>query len=540
MTKRRLLAALPLFPLTLLLGASAPGTDVPPAPSAAAQSDAQTLAQAVTALGTDAGPVGARTLVEKVEAEQRAQAAAQDAGTATSVAQAPAAAPSTSGATASQAPAASAANGATASQAPASPALAGAEATSAGQGTDTRPVDARALAEALAAKDTAALEPGMVPPMPVPSREKAPPFAKLQGLPRAQDLVARAKLEGNKLVVKGGKSAPDQVLTIDPGLQASLTKIMQNYQVPYGAAVVLEPSTGRVLAMAEHSEAKPELRGLPVRAVYPAASIFKIVTGSALLEAGVSPDTEACFHGGKRRLNERQLEDTERDGACYSLALAMGKSANVIFAKMTSKHLSADALKRMAARLRFNREIPFAQPLDVSLAYIPEDGFALANTGAGFGDVYLSPLHGALLAAVAANDGRWVDPVLVEPEPFMPLPEPEPVLTPTAAHELTRMLEETVTHGTARGVFRERGFQVKDAVGKTGTLADREPFRDYSWFVGFAPKDNPRVAVAALIVNDPKWRIRGSYLGREALRLALERIPAPVELTAPAGAAGKH
>ncbi|MBN8471694.1 penicillin-binding protein [Corallococcus exiguus] len=543
MTIRRLFATLPLFPLTLLLGASAPGPDANTAPSPAAPSDAQVLAQSVSALGTDAGPVGARALVEKVEAEQRAQSASPDAGDSASVAQAAGAptAPAPNRADVAQSSgAADAPASSEAAAAQASGAAVGAGAVAATVPEDSRPVDARALAEALAAKDAAALEPGMVPPMPVPSREKAPPFGKLQGLPRAQDLVARAKLEGNKLVVKGGKSAPDQVLTIDPGLQASLTKIMQNYQVPYGAAVVLEPSTGRVLAMAEHSEAKPELRGLPIRAVYPAASIFKIVTGSALLEAGVSADTEACFHGGKRRLNERQLEDTERDGACYSLALAMGKSANVIFAKMTSKHLTADALKRMAARLRFNREIPFAQPLDVSLAYIPEDGFALANTGAGFGDVYLSPLHGALLASVAANEGRWVDPVLVEPEPFMPLPEPEPVLTPTAAHELTRMLEETVTHGTARGVFRERGFQVKDAVGKTGTLADREPFRDYSWFVGFAPKDNPRVAVAALIVNDPKWRIRGSYLGREALRLALERIPAPVELTAPAGAAGKH
>ncbi|MCP3143305.1 penicillin-binding transpeptidase domain-containing protein [Pyxidicoccus xibeiensis] len=385
-----------------------------------------------------------------------------------------------------------------------------------------------------------AAEPGLVPPVPVPSRQSAPPIAKLQPLPRAADLLARAKLEGERLVVKE-KDGRKQVLTIDPLLQTQLTNIMRDYGVPYGAVVVLEPSTGRVLALAEHSAARPEVRGLPVRAVFPAASIFKIVTGSALLEAGVPPSVEECFHGGKRRLSEKHLEDSERDGACYTLALAMGKSANVVFAKLTNKHLSADALRRMAARFRFNREIPFSVPTDISLAAIPDEAFGLANTGAGFGDVYLSPLHGALVASVAANDGRWVDPVLVEPETGALLPpEGEAVLTPEAAKDLTAMLEETVTRGTARGVFRERGFRVENAVGKTGTLADREPFRDYSWFVGFAPRDNPRVAVAAVIVNDPKWRIRGTWLGREALRLGLERVPAPVEVTAPASAAGKH
>ncbi|MCE9673753.1 penicillin-binding protein [Myxococcus stipitatus] len=382
-------------------------------------------------------------------------------------------------------------------------------------------------------------EPGMVPPVPVPSRLTAPPMAKLQSLPRAADLLSRAKLEGERLVVKE-KDGHQRVLTVDPVLQASLTKILRDYEVPYGAAVVLEPSTGRVLALAEHSQAQPEMRGLPVRAAFPAASIFKIVTGSALVEAGVSPTVEECFHGGKRRLTEKHLEDSERDGACYSLALAMGKSANVVFAKLTHKHLSADALRRMAARFRFNREIPFAVPMDVSLAAVPDDGFSLANTGAGFGDVYLSPLHGALVASVAANDGRWVDPVLEEPAsgPLLP-PEGERILTPEAARALTDMLEETVTHGTARAIFRERNFRVDHAVGKTGTLADKTPFRDYSWFVGFAPRDNPRVAVAALIVNEPKWRIRGTWLGREALRLGLERVPAPVEMTAPAASAGK-
>jgi peptidoglycan glycosyltransferase len=371
---------------------------------------------------------------------------------------------------------------------------------------------------------------GLVPPLPVPSRKEEPPITRLRTLSRKEDLLARARLRRDGRLVVPGPQGETQ-LTIDPSLQDQLTRIMKDYQVPYGAAVVIEPSTGRVLALAEHSQAQPDMRGLTTRAVFPAASIFKIVTGSALLEAGVSPDEEACFHGGKRRLSERLLEDTERDGACYSLSAAMGKSANVIFGKMTKKYLAADALRRMAARLRFNRPISFPIPTDISLASIPEEEFELAETGAGFGDVYLSPLHGAALAAASAT-GVWRDPLIFEPSPdAAPLPE-EQVLSPEVQRALADMLEQTVTSGTARRIFRERGFRVVGAVGKTGTLADKNPFRDYSWWVGFAPKDNPRVAVAAVIVNDPLWRIRATWLGREAMRLALERLPKPPQAVA--------
>ena len=65
-------------------------------------------------------------------------------------------------------------------------------------------------------------------------------------------------------------------------------------------------------------------------------------------------------------------------------------------------------------------------------------------------------------------------------------------------------------------------------MGKTGSLADKRPFRDYSWFVGFAPRDAPRVAVAAVVVNEARWRIRAPWLAREALRLGLKGDePAP-------------
>ncbi len=371
--------------------------------------------------------------------------------------------------------------------------------------------------------EAAEVLPGLVPPAPVPSRKEDPPFAHLRPLPRQQDVLARAKRDARgRLVLPGSKG--EVPLTIEPGLQEELTAILRRYEVPYGAVVVLEPSTGRVLAMAEHSAASPGLRGLSTRAVFPAASIFKIVTGSALLEAGVSPVDETCFHGGKRRLSEKLLEDSTRDGRCHSLAEAMALSANVVFAKLTQRYLSPEALRLAAARFHFNREITFPVPTDVSLAAVPEEEFPLAETGAGFGDVYLSPLHGALMAAVVANGGVWRAPILFEPEADTPSPG-EQVLTPEVARHLTDMLEETVTRGTARRIFRERGMRVPGAVGKTGTLADRNPFRDYSWFVGFAPRDEPRLAVAAVIVNEPLWRIRATWLGREALRLGLARIP---------------
>jgi peptidoglycan glycosyltransferase len=368
---------------------------------------------------------------------------------------------------------------------------------------------------------------------PVPSRLHAPPLATVKALAPAEDLLARAHRDGagHYVVREGGD---DAVLTLVPEVQDGLTRTLTEYQTPWAAVVVLEPATGRVLAMAEHSQADPRLHGLPVKAVFPAASIFKLVTASALLEEGVSPDDEACYHGGKRRISEGLLEDSTRDRLCLSLSEALGRSANGVFAKLTHRHLTAEKLLAAAALFRFNRLIPFPVPADPSLAAVPDDALGLAQTGAGFGDVYLSPLHGALIAAVAANGGMWRSPVLFERD-LAQAADPERVLSEERASALTQMMEETVTHGTARRFFRLP--ELRGAVGKTGSLADRQPFRDYSWFVGFAPKDSPRVAVAAVVVNEARWRIRAPWLAREAMRLALSAEGRHLAAATTAGAA---
>lgn len=371
--------------------------------------------------------------------------------------------------------------------------------------------DAGSVEDALAALDSAV-------PVTVPNRVSSPPLATAKPIAKADDLLAIATRDGTgRLVVK--QADKQRALTIQPAVQERLEQILRTYETPYAAVVALEPKTGRVLAMAEHSELKPDLRGLPVKAVFPAASIFKIVTATALLDKGLTPESSECTHGGKRRVTEKHLADSEKDRWCMTLSDALAFSANGVFAKLTYKNLDAAGLKKWAEAFHFNKPLRFAMPTDVSLASFPSEPLELAQTGAGFGDVYLSPLHGAALAAVAANGGVWRDPILFEDDTAA---EPERVMSEERAKALTLMLEETVTEGTARRIFRERGFRVPGAVGKTGSLADKRPFRDYSWFVGFAPKDDPKVAVAAVIVNDPVWRIRATWLGREAMRITLE------------------
>src|SRR6266542_3866868 len=173
-------------------------------------------------------------------------------------------------------------------------------------------------------------------------------------------------------------------------------------------------------------------------------------------------------------------DDPRRDRRCLSLASAFGHSANVVFAKLADRDLDPATLRATAERFLFNVAIPFARPLEVSSAEVPADPFDAANTAAGFGSVKLTPLHAALLAAIVANGGVFVPPVLVEQVDGAPLPEPDAsrrVVDEEVAARLGAMMRETVAAGTARRVFRRvasslRGVQVAGTTG-SGMRAPR-------------------------------------------------------------------
>ena len=316
----------------------------------------------------------------------------------------------------------------------------------------------------------------------------------------------------------------EAVLTLDARLQKKLQRTLTSYDVPYGATVLLDPRTGRVLAMAEHTRGQPQATNLSLKAISPAASIFKIVTAAALLEQGYSPEEPVCYHGGNHRLAPRLLaDDSRRDNACLPLSTAFGHSANVVFAKLADRGLTPELLRAVAARFLFNATIPFPSPVETSRAEIPEDRFGLANTAAGFGDVRLSALHAALLAAVVANRGVLVPPWVVElvqgAEPAPPLAEPMRIIDERVAEALGAMMRETVTRGTAQRAFSRppRELRGVHVAGKTGSLNEQRPFRDHTWFVGYAPAEDPQVVVASVVVNGPLWRVRAPWVAREAL-----------------------
>jgi cell division protein FtsI/penicillin-binding protein 2 len=80
------------------------------------------------------------------------------------------------------------------------------------------------------------------------------------------------------------------------------------------------------------------------------------------------------------------------------------------------------------------------------------------------------------------------------------------------------MMADTVEHGTAHRTFGAAPRLKRSAAGKTGSLTDYGTRLDTSWFVGFAPVDDPQVAVASVVVNGPRWHVKAPYVAKEALR----------------------
>lgn len=321
------------------------------------------------------------------------------------------------------------------------------------------------------------------------------------------------------------------VYTIDAELQERVQRVFETNKVPYGAFVALDPKTGRVLAMVGYSHADPTWSTNACYNIYPMASLFKIITAAAALEEKkVSAETVVAFQGRDASENPKKWIVKARGNREMDLSLAMGKSVNPVFGRLASDVVGRDPIIAMATRFGFNQVLFPGIGITPSKTMYPRDELELRLMGAGLGrEVKISPLHAAVMMAAVANDGAMVAPGLAAEvisadgtKEYIHQPVPlRQVIGPEVTAQLQKMLTTTVTRGTSRRVFHDRRGRPMlgsiDICAKTGSIDGKDPAGHYSWFAAYAPADDPQIALAALVINNGRWRIKAANVGEQAL-----------------------
>jgi cell division protein FtsI/penicillin-binding protein 2 len=325
--------------------------------------------------------------------------------------------------------------------------------------------------------------------------------------------------------------------SIDPALQDYVLGLLRRSNTLQAAVVVLRPNDGRVLAMASF-ENSGSGENLCLKADYPAASLFKIVSAAAAMEsAGFTPNQPLFFRGYKHTLYKRQLEEkTGRYFSKTSLRSAFASSINSIFGKLGMHYLGKGVLSEYADRFLFNRVIPFDLPVAMSTAPVPDDDFGLAEISSGFNKkTLISPLHAALLAMAVANNGIIMAPRLVESvlsDSGEILFKSKPTMLTAAlsrgtAEDLKVLMRDTILHGTCRKAFlplrRKKALKDVDFGAKTGTINDSEDRFKYDWLTAYAlpPNGAKAICVAVLSVHGKTLGIRANELGQNIVNYYL-------------------
>ena len=323
--------------------------------------------------------------------------------------------------------------------------------------------------------------------------------------------------------------------TLDQELQKESEMLLKRYKPDYGAIFMLDAKTGKILAMSSFEKANSSGSNLNLRATFPAASIFKIITASAAVDrAGVSPEHKIGYNGGNYTLYKKNVlsDKVNKWTRFITLKEAFARSINTAFGRLSLENLEPKDLSEYAERYMFNQQIPTDFQVENSQATVPtEKGFALTEVASGFNRFNtLSPVHGAMIAASVINDGKMLIPYIVESlensnsEKIYQAQvlERGQILRPESAEKVRKMMEQTVLSGTSRKTFRnlvhDKKFKEVEMGGKTGHYSGMNPKGRTDWFVGYATDQDDKIAIAAITVNIRKWTVKSSALGEMMFR----------------------
>ena len=340
----------------------------------------------------------------------------------------------------------------------------------------------------------------------------------------------------DSVVSKTARDGSDVSLTIDHNIQAVAEQVLretvQKWHAKDGSAIVLDPHTGAVLAMAVAptydansfpTVPKDLQRNRAITDTYEPGSTFKLVTVAGALSTGIVTPRDTFTLPYEIQVADRRIHDAEPRGTeTMSVATILSKSSNVgaiTLAQLLGKNRLASWISRFGFGHPTGIDFP-GESQGIVLAADKWSGSTIGNVPIGQG-IAVTPMQMASAYAAIANGGLWTRPHLVE-RVGNGLPKPvahRRIVTRWIARELTSMLQNVVLDGTGT-LAQIPGYHV---AGKTGTAAKPDSSGGYSTskyvasFVGFAPATRPRVVVL-VTVDEPQGAIWGGVVAAPAFK----------------------
>jgi peptidoglycan glycosyltransferase len=319
-------------------------------------------------------------------------------------------------------------------------------------------------------------------------------------------------------------------LTIDPEVQQTAWEALDGKT---GAIVAIKPKTGEVLAMVSRPSYDPnelavhdrdrvldayntlvEAEDDPLinRAIsgdlYYPGSTFKLVVGTAALESGQYTVDSKFPNPTSLTLPQSSTTITNSGGgACgggknVTIATAIILSCNIPMAEL-GRDLGQDAIGAKAADFGFGKELSI--PMEVTPSTYPtgmDDAQTMLSSFGQFDD-RVTPLQVAMVSAAIANDGQLMQPTLIEriiaPD-LTTVEDAEPTVFSTPmSTETADALTAVMVQGVSAGAASNARIEGVDVAGKTGTAQNGGDLPYTLWFTGFAPANDPEVAIAVVL-----------------------------------------
>ena len=336
------------------------------------------------------------------------------------------------------------------------------------------------------------------------------------------DLLSTNDTQIDKILndINDKKSAGNSIVTT---LNYRLQKIAStSLNGKKGAVVAIEPTTGKILAMVSKPDYDPNyiaqdwekyinadnskntLLNRATQGLYPPGSTFKVVTALEYMrEKNYKDYSYKCagiqtFDGHNTRCYNTKVHGKE------DFFTSFANSCNTSFGNMGTL-LNINRFNATCKGLLFNKELPYDYSYKQSKFDLMNGSKTTlkVDTAIGQGKTVITPLHNALIACAVANGGILMKPYVVDKlvadnMDIKSINQPEKAAKFMSREEssiLKAMMKEVVDKGTAKSLKNNK----YSAAGKTGSAEYDNSNKSHAWFIGFAPVDNPKIAVSIIV-----------------------------------------